>query len=142
MPAFELRPRVIRQLAPLGVVYVLMLAANNLCLKYVEVTFYQVGCPRVHFECRAINAQSNPQIARSLTILFNIPLSYYLLNTSTSTPAILACLVVFLGFLIGSAGEVNFSWAGIGYGVASSAFVALYGIMVKKGLKVVDGDQW
>lgn len=30
-------------MAPLTIVYVLMLALNNLCLKYVEVTFYQVN---------------------------------------------------------------------------------------------------
>ena len=30
------------KIAPLSMIYVLMLAFNNLCLNYVEVTFYQV----------------------------------------------------------------------------------------------------
>lgn len=99
-----------------------MLALNNLCLQYVEVTFYQV--------------------ARSLTILFNIFFTYTMLGTATSAPAMVACGIVFAGFIIGSYGEINFSWAGIVYGVGSSLFVALYGIYVKKTLAVVDNNQW
>lgn len=49
---------------------------------------------------------------------------------------------MFLGFAVGSYGEINFSWAGIFYGVGSSAFVALYGIYVKKTLSAVDNNQW
>lgn len=50
--------------------------------------------------------------------------------------------MVFLGFVIGSYGEINFSWAGVIYGVGSSAFVALYGIYVQKTLAAVDNNQW
>lgn len=42
IPPFELNQAIASQVAPLTVVYVLMLAFNNLCLLYVEVTFYQV----------------------------------------------------------------------------------------------------
>jgi GDP-fucose transporter C1 len=108
--------------APLTFIYVMMLALNNLCLQYVEVTFYQV--------------------ARSLTIVFNIVFTYTMLGTATSPPAVVACGIVFAGFIVGSAGEINFSWAGIFYGVGSSLFVALYGIYVKKTLSVVDNNQW
>ena len=107
---------------PLSVVYVLMLAFNNLCLNYVEVTFYQV--------------------ARSLTILFNIFLTYAMLGAKTSNAALISCMIVFAGFVLGSWGEINFSWRGIIYGVSSSLFVALYGIYVKKTLAVVNNDQW
>jgi GDP-fucose transporter C1 len=100
----------------------MMLALNNLCLKYVEVTFYQV--------------------ARSLSINFTIMFTYVILGQKTSPSALLACFIVFLGFAVGSYGEINFSWAGIFYGVGSSAFVALYGIYVKKTLGAVDNNQW
>ena len=39
-----------------------------------------------------------------------------------------ASLIIFVGFIIGSYGEVNFTTLGIIYGVASSLFVALYGM--------------
>jgi hypothetical protein len=99
-----------------------MLAFNNLCLQYVEVTFYQV--------------------ARSLSIHFSILFTYIILGKKTSTAAIGACAIVFLGFVIGSYGELHFSWEGLLYGVGSSAFVALYGIFVQKSLAVVDNNQW
>ncbi|CAI2174922.1 14038_t:CDS:2 [Funneliformis geosporum] len=66
----------------------------------------------------------------------------YILSAKTSFAALICCGVVFLGFVIGSYGEINFSWEGIIYGVASSAFVALYGIYVKKTLSAVDNNQW
>lgn len=122
VPPFEFDLEIAKRVAPLTFIYVMMLALNNLCLQYVEVTFYQV--------------------ARSLTILFNIIFTYTMLGTSTSVPAMVACAIVFAGFIVGSAGEINFSWAGIVYGVGSSLFVALYGIYVKKTLVVVDNNQW
>jgi GDP-fucose transporter C1 len=122
VPPYEFDPIIARKVAPLTVVYVLMLAFNNLCLQYVEVTFYQV--------------------ARSLTILFNIIFTYTMLGQMTSTNALFACAVVFLGFVLGSAGEINFSWLGIIFGLGSSCFVALYGIYVKKTLTVLDNNQW
>jgi GDP-fucose transporter C1 len=42
IPPFEFKKHVAKKVAPLTIVYVMMLALNNLCLKYVEVTFYQV----------------------------------------------------------------------------------------------------
>lgn len=42
IPPFEFDTNVAKKVAPLTFVYVMMLALNNLCLKYVEVTFYQV----------------------------------------------------------------------------------------------------
>lgn len=122
IPPYEFDTNIAKRVAPLTVVYVLMLAFNNLCLQYVEVTFYQV--------------------ARSLSIHFSILFTYVILGKKTSTAAIGACAIVFLGFVIGSYGEINFSWEGLIYGVGSSAFVALYGIYVQKSLAIVDNNQW
>lgn len=122
VPPFEFDLKIARKVLPLSIVYVLMLALNNLCLFYVEVTFYQ--------------------IARSLSIVFNIVFTYYFLKQSTSLPALVSCGVVFVGFVLGSAGEVNFSLNGLIFGVGSSIFVALYGIYVKKTLTVLDNNQW
>eukprot|EP00158_Paraphelidium_tribonemae_P003645 Partr_v1_DN26276_c1_g4_i1_m48411 putative Solute carrier family 35 member C1 len=122
IPPFEFNRHLAVKVVPLTMIYVAMLAFNNLCLNYVEVTFYQV--------------------ARSLTILFNIAFTKYFLGKSTSTPALVACGIVFMGFLLGSAGELNFSWIGLFFGVGSSFFVALYGIYVKKTLAYMDDNQW
>ncbi|CAG8664214.1 14898_t:CDS:2 [Gigaspora margarita] len=122
IPPYEFDLSIARKVIPLTFMYVMMLAFNNLCLQFVEVTFYQV--------------------ARSLSILFNIIFTYTLLGAKTSFAAIVCCGIVFLGFVVGSYYEINFSWEGIIYGVASSAFVALYGIYVKKTLGVVENNQW
>jgi len=81
-------------------------------------------------------------VARALTIIFNVVFTYYILNTTTSWPAIRACLIVVVGFIVGSGGEANFTWQGVIYGVTSSVFLALYSIYVKKALPVVDKDHW
>ncbi|KAF9919250.1 hypothetical protein BX616_010502 [Lobosporangium transversale] len=122
VPPFEFDPEVARKIAPLSVVYVLMLTLNNLCLQLVEVTFYQV--------------------ARSLSIFFNILFTFTMLRQTTSPAAVFSCAIVVLGFFVGSYGETNFSWPGLLAGVGSSIFVALYGIYVKKTLALVDNNQW
>ncbi|EIE78750.1 hypothetical protein G6F46_012450 [Rhizopus delemar] len=122
IPPYEYDNTIAKKVAPLTAVYVGMLVLNNLCLKYVQITFYQV--------------------ARSLSINFTILFTYLILGKKTSTPALFACAIVFFGFAIGSYGEINFSWAGVVYGVGSSAFVALYGIYVQKTLGVVDNNHW
>ncbi|KAF9355407.1 hypothetical protein BGX34_010492 [Mortierella sp. NVP85] len=122
VPPFEFDLDVARKIAPLSVVYVLMLTLNNLCLQLVEVTFYQV--------------------ARSLSIFFNILFTWTMLRQRTSGSAMFACAVVVLGFFVGSYGETNFSWGGLLAGVGSSIFVALYGIYVKKTLSIVENNQW
>ncbi|KAH8556541.1 hypothetical protein BGW37DRAFT_416824, partial [Umbelopsis sp. PMI_123] len=122
IPPYEFVPAVAIKVVPLTMIYIFMLVFNNLCLKYVEVIFYQV--------------------ARSLSINFTILFTYVILGQKTSSSTLLACLIVFLGFGIGSFGEINFSWSGIIYGVGSSAFVALYGIYVKKSLQIVGNDEY
>eukprot|EP01098_Paradermamoeba_levis_P015610 TRINITY_DN8019_c0_g1_i2.p2 TRINITY_DN8019_c0_g1~~TRINITY_DN8019_c0_g1_i2.p2 ORF type:complete len:453 (-),score=124.41 TRINITY_DN8019_c0_g1_i2:82-1440(-) len=121
-PEFEFDLTKAKQTLPVTVAFIGMVVFNNLCLLYVEVSFYQV--------------------ARSLTILFNIVFTFYLLGQRTSSRAIQACLVVMVGFILGSKGEANFSWNGIIFGVISSLFVSLYSIYVKKAMPVVNDNQW
>ena len=91
-------------------------------LKYVEVSFYNV--------------------ARSLTIVFNVVLTYAMLGESTSAPTIGCLAAVVAGFFIGAKGEVRFSLLGTCFGVVSSGFVALNGIYQKKLMDVVQKDVW
>lgn len=107
---------------PLSLVFVGMITFNNLCLKWVEVSFYNV--------------------ARSLTIVFNVILSKIMLGSSSSTPTLLCLGVVILGFFMGSSGEINFSMKGTVAGILSSLFVSLNSIYTKKVLPVVDNDHW
>jgi GDP-fucose transporter C1 len=107
---------------PLSLVFVGMITFNNLCLKWVEVSFYNV--------------------ARSLTIVFNVILTQAMLGGSTSAQ-VLGCLgIVILGFFVGAQGEINFSVWGTMAGVLSSLFVSLNSIYTKKVLPFVDNDHW
>eukprot|EP01097_Dermamoeba_algensis_P005481 TRINITY_DN348_c0_g1_i1.p1 TRINITY_DN348_c0_g1~~TRINITY_DN348_c0_g1_i1.p1 ORF type:complete len:294 (-),score=57.46 TRINITY_DN348_c0_g1_i1:187-1068(-) len=120
VPVFEFKLKVAQQVFPLTFIYVLMLTTNNLCLNYVEVSYFQ--------------------IARSLSVVFQIILSYVMLGAITSPKALLACFVVCLGFSLGTKGELHFSWNGVFYGVVSSLFVALHGIYVKNAIKLVESE--
>jgi solute carrier family 35 (GDP-fucose transporter), member C1 len=42
-PPFEFDAGVAKRVLPLSVIFVSMIALNNLCLQYVEVTFYQIA---------------------------------------------------------------------------------------------------
>jgi len=111
-----------RKVFPLSLVFVGMITFNNLCLKWVEVSFYNV--------------------ARSLTIVFNVFLSRVFLGIPTSCKTLLCLGIVILGFLMGSHGELNFSLLGTLAGVMSSLFVSLNSIFTKKVLPVVDDNHW
>jgi solute carrier family 35 (GDP-fucose transporter), member C1 len=121
-PRAEYRVNTGRRVFPLSLVFVGMITFNNICLKWVEVSFYNV--------------------ARSLTIVFNVILSKFMLGSTTSSTT-MACLgIVIAGFFIGSHGELNFSFWGTLSGVFSSLFVSLNSIYTKKVLPVVDNDHW
>jgi GDP-fucose transporter C1 len=121
-PKADFNWSVARKVFPLSLIFVGMITFNNLCLMWVEVSFYNV--------------------ARSLTIVFNVIFSQYILGSYTS-PKTMACLgVVMLGFFMGSKGELNFSLLGTVSGVLSSLFVSLNSIFTKKVLPVVDNDHW
>jgi GDP-fucose transporter C1 len=61
--------------------FVGMIAFNNLCLKYVSVSFYMV--------------------VRSLTTVFNVLLTYLFFGERTSMKAMFCCLMIIAGFLLG-----------------------------------------
>jgi GDP-fucose transporter C1 len=113
------------QVLPLSFVFVAMIAFNNLCLKYVGVSFYYVG--------------------RSLTTVFNVVCSYIILGQHTSARALICCFVIIGGFMLGvnqedAAGSL--SVAGVIFGILASLFVALNAIFTKKTLAVVGDSIW
>lgn len=122
IPRFELKQVTMWKLLPLSVVFVAMIATNNICLKYVEVSFYQV--------------------ARSLTIVFNVILDFAILGQPTSKSAVACLVIVIFGFVLGNEQEVRWSLPGVLFGVFSSFFVALNAIFVKKNLAYVDNNPW
>merc|ERR1712071_357730 len=121
-PKAEYKLFIARRVFPLSIIFVAMITFNNLCLKLVEVSFYNV--------------------ARSLTIVFNVFFSCAFLGQSTSAKTLLCLLVVIIGFFIGSSGEINFSLIGTFFGVMSSLFVSLNSIFTKKILPVVEDNHW
>eukprot|EP00871_Galdieria_phlegrea_P000002 jgi/Galph1/1001/GphlegSOOS_G5814.1 len=122
MPKFDLNLNTCIRLLPLSIIFTLMVVFNNICLKYVEVSFYQV--------------------ARSLTIIFNVALDFLLLAQKTSPAAIGCCLIVVSGFWLGNREEIRWSLIGVVSGVISSFFVAMNAIYVKKMYPLVDNDPW
>lgn len=122
VPPFELRTDILPQILPLSCVFTAMIVFNNLCLKYVEVSFYQV--------------------ARSLTIVFNVIFDRLVLAQPTSLPAMACCAVVVSGFALGNVEELRWSLVGVLFGVTSSFFVAMNSIYVKNKFPLVDNDPW
>lgn len=80
-PSIKVDLKISAQILPLSVVFVAMIAFNNLCLKHVGVAFYTVG--------------------RSLSTVFNVLLSYVILRQTTSLYALLCCGII-LGKFTGS----------------------------------------
>merc|ERR1712087_182160 len=119
-PTFEYKIAIAKRVMPLTLVFLGMIVFNNLCLKYVEVSFYQV--------------------ARSMTIVLNICFTFLLLGKRTNRNSILCCVFVTIGYLMGCDGEARFEWLGVTFGLLSSVFVALNAIYVKKILPVVDDN--
>lgn len=112
-----------KQVAPLSLVFVGMIAFNNMCLKYVDVSFYYIG--------------------RSLTTVFNVVLSYTVLGQTTSSAAVTCCGIIVGGFFLGVDQEHvtgSLSIPGVTFGVLASLFVALYSIYIKKVLPSVNND--
>jgi len=119
-PPLEFDYRKSRKILPLTTVFLGMIVFNNLCIKFVEVSFYY--------------------IARSLTIIFNIVFTYYLLNKVTSKKAVACCFSIIAGYALGVQSEVHFSGIGVFYGILASVSVALNSIYAKKMLVSVTND--
>ncbi len=69
------------QVIPLSIAFTAMIATNNLCLRYVSVSFYYVG--------------------RCLSTVFNVILTYLVLKEKNSLNSILCCSMIVFGFLLG-----------------------------------------
>lgn len=122
VPKFEIKTDILKQMLPLSCIFTLMMVCNNLCLKYVEISFYQV--------------------ARSLTIVFNVVFDFVILGQRTSFPAILCCALVVSGFMVGNQQEIRWSFQGVIFGVMASFFVAMNSIFVKKMFPLVENNPW
>uniref|UniRef100_A0A8R1TV24 TPT domain-containing protein n=2 Tax=Onchocerca TaxID=6281 RepID=A0A8R1TV24_ONCVO len=112
--------RISREVLPLSFIFVAMIATNNLCLKYVGVSFYYIG--------------------RSLATVFNVICSYLILGQLASLKAILCCALIIGGFFLGVDQEDDagtLSITGVIYGVAASMFVALNAIYTQRTLPSV-----
>ncbi|XP_071492174.1 GDP-fucose transporter 1-like [Diadema antillarum] len=124
-PLMKFDYKVTREVLPLSLVFVGMITFNNLCLKNVGVAFYNVG--------------------RSLTTVFNVSLSYFMLKQTTSFRAILCCVIIIAGFLVGVNEEGSLgtlSYVGVLFGVLASLCVSLNSIYTKKMLNVVENNIW
>lgn len=124
-PELPIDTGLLRQVLPLSVIFVGMITFNNLCLQHVGVSFYYIG--------------------RSLTTVFNVLLTYFILGQKTSLAAIGCCALILGGFYMGVDQEEaagSFSLTGTVYGVMASLFVSLFSIYTKKVLVVVDGNIW
>lgn len=124
-PKVDFDLKICRATLPLSLVFVSMISFNNLCLKFVGVAFYYVG--------------------RSLTTVFNVVFSYFILKETTSWKAMGCCGIIIFGFLMGVDQEKvagSLSVIGVVYGVLASASVALNSIYTKKVLPLVDNNIW
>ncbi|CAH0555856.1 unnamed protein product [Brassicogethes aeneus] len=115
----------IKAILPVSIMFTTMIATNNLCLKYVSVAFYYIG--------------------RSLTTIFNVTLTYFILGETTSKRCIFFCLVIIFGFYLGvdqehTAGDL--SVIGTFFGIAGSLSLSLFSILTKKVLPKVNGEIW
>lgn len=116
-PRFEYNAGIALRVLPLTLCFCGMILCNNLCLKYVDVAFYQV--------------------ARSLTIIFNILVGGVLHGRWASWRSVSCCVIVVAGYLLGCDNQFQVNFTGICFGVGSSMFLAIYSLNVKRFLAVV-----
>eukprot|EP00914_Ancora_sagittata_P012303 GHVO01023698.1.p1 GENE.GHVO01023698.1~~GHVO01023698.1.p1 ORF type:complete len:408 (+),score=48.15 GHVO01023698.1:44-1225(+) len=121
-PYFRIQWPVFKNVFPLALSYVLMIIFNNLCLKYVWVSTYQV--------------------ARSTTILFNIILTRLVLRVGVSLKAVSACLIVCSGMVVGAFDPESLTPLGLILGTIGSLFWAAYSVSVKKYLQYVENEEF
>jgi len=113
-----------REVLPLSFCFVAMITFNNLCLRELGLSFFNIG--------------------RSLTTFFTIIFSYFLLKKTTSISACLCCLVVILGYLLGISSEQPLElWMwGVSYCILASLFCSLHAIITARVLPSVGNNIW
>jgi len=122
IPPLEFQVETARKVLPVSFLYIGMIVCNNVCLYYVEVSFYPV--------------------ARSLTIIFTLALIYFRHGNIPSRNGLIACSVVVVGYIISSVTEIYFSFGGIIFGLLSSLFVSIYSMGVKYVINDVNDNTW
>lgn len=120
LPIVKVNLDTVKSVIPMCVTFVAMLSFANICLKQVYVSTYQT--------------------ARSLTLLFNLLLSKLVLSAHISRLSWCACFAVIFGFVVGSCDRSTLSTAGVITGSCSSFFQALYSVLVKRSLHLVDDN--
>lgn len=117
--------KICKKVFPLSILYMGMLLLNNYCLEYVGVAFYFVS--------------------RSLTTVFNVIFTYFLMNQPVSRGPLACCGLIIIGFILGIDQESimgSLSVLGVIFGVLSSLFTSLFTIFTKKTLDKVNGNIW
>ncbi|KAL1140333.1 hypothetical protein AAG570_000265 [Ranatra chinensis] len=117
--------KVILNVLPLSILFTSMIGFNTLCLKYVGISFYYIG--------------------RSLTTVFNVIFTFFILRETVSCKAIACCAVIVTGFWMGVDQESvagSLSTAGIFYGLLASMSLALYSIYTRKVLPSIGDHIW
>lgn len=117
---------------PLSLLFCAMVTMSNLCLKNVEVSFYQIS--------RSLGIPLIPLI--KLEIEVSIMHSFLLFGEKTSCRIVLSCFVIVTGYALGINGEINFSLKGTLYGLGASIVGAFYTILLKYYLSHVMPDRW
>lgn len=108
------------KILPMSICFVGLVAFGNICLKYVQVSTYQ--------------------LARSGSLIFTVIVSYFMLGQKQTWQSILACIIVCTGFLIGSLDRSALSVMGIITGLASSFCQVFYNVFMKKCMNYFNGD--
>ncbi|KAK6591220.1 hypothetical protein RS030_101651 [Cryptosporidium xiaoi] len=84
---------------------------SNTCLKYVPISSYA--------------------ISRSSTLFFNVVLTILILKQKINWKCMLGCLIVIIGFIVGSFDSSALNTYGILAGILSSLFQSIYTIQIK-----------
>ncbi|OII72138.1 translocator [Cryptosporidium ubiquitum] len=119
-PQFSAEMKKLLKILPMSICFVGLVAFGNICLKYVQVSTYQ--------------------LARSGSLIFTVIVSYFMLGQKQTWQSILACIVVCAGFLIGSLDRSTLSAMGIITGLASSFCQVFYNVFMKKCMNYFNGD--
>lgn len=122
-PSLDLYSVLHSDVLTMALTFVCSLVFNNLMLKHIEVSFYQV--------------------ARSFTLIFTVILSMVMLKKSVSMYSTAACAIVVLGFYLGvdqedSSGTLSI-W-GVIYGILACFTTAVCGIYIRKAESVTEGN--
>lgn len=115
----------IKLVLPVTLFFDAMVIFNTLCLKFADVTYYYIG--------------------RSLTTVFNVALTFYILKEEISYNAFICCIVIVVGFFMGIDQESmagTLSIKGAISGILASFSLSLYSIYNKKVLPSLGNHIW